>query len=185
MYITDKTFDRLEILQKGEYENCIFNHCNFADADFSGYKFTDCIFHSCNLSMVKLSKTALCNIQFKDSKMLGLRFETCNEFGLSFSFQGCQLNHSSFYKLSIKKTNFRDTQLQEIDFTEADLTAAIFDNCNLQRATFERTVLEKADLRTSYNYSIDPALNRIKKAKFSLNGVIGLLEKYDIEIEHH
>jgi uncharacterized protein YjbI with pentapeptide repeats len=117
--------------------------------------------------------------------MLGLRFETCNEFGLSFSFQGCQLNHSSFYKLSIKKTNFRDTQLQEIDFTEADLTAAIFDNCNLQRATFERTVLEKADLRTSYNYSIDPALNRIKKAKFSLNGVIGLLEKYDIEIEHH
>jgi uncharacterized protein YjbI with pentapeptide repeats len=80
MYITDQTFDRLEILQKGEYENCTFNHCNFADADFSGYKFNECVFNSCNLSMVKLNKTAFCNIQFKDSKMLGLRFDNCNEF---------------------------------------------------------------------------------------------------------
>jgi fluoroquinolone resistance protein len=43
--------------------------------------------------------------------------------------------------------------------------------------------LEKADLRTAYNYSIDPSINKIKKAKFSLPGVVGLLSKYDIEIE--
>lgn len=115
--------------------------------------------------------------------MLGLRFDNCNEFGLSFSFEGCQLIHSSFYKTGLKKTIFRDCQLQEIDFSEADLTSALFDNCNLQHATFDSTILEKADLRTSFNFSIDPELNRIKKAKFSLSGITGLLDKYEIEIE--
>jgi hypothetical protein len=38
-------------------------------------------------------------------------------------------------------------------------------------------------LRTSYNYSINPEVNRIKKAKFSTTGIAGLLHKYDIEIE--
>ena len=103
-YIQDKTFDRNDTLTKGEYENCIFNNCNFADNDLSEFKFTDCAFNGCNLSLAKLNKTAFRDIKFKDCKMLGLRFDTCNEFGLSFSFDGCQLNHSSFFKTKIKKT---------------------------------------------------------------------------------
>ena len=39
------------------------------------------------------------------------------------------------------------------------------------------------DFKTSYNYSIDPEVNSIKKAKFSLEGISGLLYKYDIVIE--
>ncbi len=74
--------------------------------------------------------------------------------------------------------------MQETDFAEADLTSSMFDKCNLERATFDQTILEKADFRTSYNYSIDPEINRVKKARFSILGVAGLLEKYDIEIEH-
>jgi uncharacterized protein YjbI with pentapeptide repeats len=115
--------------------------------------------------------------------MLGLRFDSCNEFGLSFSFDSCQLNHCSFYKTKIKKTIFKNSQLQETDFAEADLTSVVFDNCNLIQAIFDHTILEKADFRTSCNYSIDPENNRIKKAKFSILGVSGLLEKYDIDIE--
>ncbi|MGB5462457.1 MAG: pentapeptide repeat-containing protein, partial [Aureibaculum sp.] len=34
-----------------------------------------------------------------------------------------------------------------------------------------------------YNYSIDPEKNPIKKAKFSQDGIGGLLDKYDIVIE--
>ncbi|HZB12656.1 MAG TPA: pentapeptide repeat-containing protein, partial [Chryseolinea sp.] len=82
-----------------------------------------------------------------------------------------------------KKTVFKNSQLQETDFTECDVTGALFDNCDLTNATFAFTILEKADLRTSYNYSIDPEKNRVKKARFSLQGVTGLLDKYDIEIE--
>lgn len=181
--IQDKTFDRTATITKGEYENCIFNGCNFADSNLSEFKFIDCTFNSCNFSLAKLNKTAFRDITFKDCKMLGLHFDTCNEFGLSFSFDACQLNHSSFYKTKIKKTIFKNSQLQETDFSEADLTSAVFDNCNLQQAVFDHTILEKADFRTSYNYSIDPEMNRMKKSKFSVSGISGLLDKYDIEIE--
>jgi uncharacterized protein YjbI with pentapeptide repeats len=72
--------------------------------------------------------------------------------------------------------------LGELDLTECDLTGSVFDNCDLKGAVFENTIIEKADFRTSFNYSIDPQTNRIKKAKFSLSGIAGLLHKYDIEI---
>jgi fluoroquinolone resistance protein len=171
-------------LQKGEYENCIFNGCDFSNADFSETKFIECGFHDCNLSMVKLVKTMLQTITFKNCKMLGLQFDTCREFGLAFSFEGCTLDHSSFFRTKIRKTVFRNTHLQEVDFTECDLGSAVFDQCDLTRAKFENTLLEKADFRSAFNYSIDAEINRIKKAKFSLSGVGGLLDKYDIEIGH-
>jgi hypothetical protein len=46
-------------------------------------------------------KTAFRDIKFKGCKMLGLNFEDCNEFGLSFNFENCSLNHSSFYKIKV------------------------------------------------------------------------------------
>ena len=73
--------------------------------------------------------------------------------------------------------------MQETDFSESDLTSSIFDNCDLTQAIFDNTILEKVDFRTSYNYSIDPEINRIKKSRFSILGISGLLDKYDIEIE--
>jgi len=56
-------------------------------------------------------------------------------------------------------------------------------NCDLQRTFFNNTNLEGVNFRTSFNYSIDPELTRIKKAKFSLHSIAGLLDKNDIEIE--
>ncbi len=189
MIITDKTFEKGDCketgLEKGEYENCNFNNCDFSNTDFSEILFVDCSFTSCNLSLVKMNKTVFRDITFKDCKLLGLRFDDCSEFGLSFSFDNCTLNHSSFYQVKIKKTLLKNSQLQEVDFTECDLTNSVFDNCNLAGAAFENTILEKADFRTSYNYSIDPEMNRIKKARFSLPAVTGLLNKYDIVIDRH
>jgi uncharacterized protein YjbI with pentapeptide repeats len=115
--------------------------------------------------------------------MLGLKFESCNEFALSFSFENCILNFSTFYKTKIKKTQFKNCQLQEVDFTEADLSGARFENCDLLRAFFSSTNLESANFRTAFNYAIDPESNRMKKAKFSLLGLSGLLEKYKLDIE--
>jgi uncharacterized protein YjbI with pentapeptide repeats len=116
--------------------------------------------------------------------MLGMHFDHCNKFGLEFSFENCKLNHSSFYQTKIKKTAFKNSELKEVDFTDCDISVSVFNNCDLLNAKFENAILEKADLRTAYNYSIDPNANRIKKAKFSLNGIPGLLNGYDIEIEN-
>jgi fluoroquinolone resistance protein len=113
-----------------------------------------------------------------------MQLKYCNPFGLSFTFEKCQLNHASFYEMKIKKTIFKDCQLHETDFIGCFLNAALFDNCNFAGALFDKTNLEKADLRTSCNYSIDPESNRLKKAKFSPQGALGLLHKYDIVIEN-
>jgi len=70
----------------------------------------------------------------------------------------------------------------ETDFTKADLTDTTFGNCNLSRAFFDGTVLKNADLSSSYNFIIDPDNNDIKKAKFSVQGLPGLLVKYGIRV---
>jgi hypothetical protein len=54
----------------------------------------------------------------------------------------------------------------------------------LQGSTFDNTILEKADLRTAFNFSINPVNNRIRKAKFSIAGLAGLLDQFDIEIDN-
>jgi uncharacterized protein YjbI with pentapeptide repeats len=185
--ITDQTFEKKDLtehpLKKGEYENCIFRHCNLSGADLAEMVFIDCSFISCNLSLARLTKTVLRDATFKDCKMLGLHFEDCNEFGLSFNIEGCILDQTSFYRAKLKKTIFKNSQFKEADLTECDLTEAVFDNCDLSKTIFDNTVLEKADLRTAYNYSIDPDRNRVKKARFSSAGLAGLLDKYNLQID--
>jgi uncharacterized protein YjbI with pentapeptide repeats len=92
------------------------------------------------------------------------------------------LNYSLFFKNDLKNTVFKKCQLQEASFMECDLTAAKFIDCDLDKTIFDRVNLEKADFSTARNYSINPAINRVKKAKFSLPDVVGLLSYLDIVI---
>jgi uncharacterized protein YjbI with pentapeptide repeats len=115
--------------------------------------------------------------------MLGLFFEHCNPFGLTVSFENCTLTHSSFHGVRLKKTTFKNSNLQNVDFTESDLSNAIFDNCDLTDAIFKSSVLERADFLSSFGYSIDPQINKIRRAKFPLSGLPGLLGKFDLDID--
>ena len=185
--IENKLFERIDFtvnsLPRGEYENCRFVNCVFYSGDLSHITFRECQFDSCDFSLAKLKNTALNDIHFVDCKMLGVLFEECNPFLLSVDFENCLLKLAVFNKLKLKKTRFKNCNLQETDFTETDLSGSVFDNCDFHRAIFHKTMLEKTDFRSSYHYSIDPENNRIKKARFSRMGVVGLLDKYGIEIE--
>lgn len=186
-FICDKNFSKTNFkeipLKKGEYECCQFQDCNFSETDLSGFIFTECQFVQCDISLVTTKNTIFRDSKFLNCKMLGLHFEDCNEFGLTISFENCTLNHSMFYKTSIKKTIFKSSRLQEVDFSECDLTDSTFDECDLSGAIFDNTILEKVDFKTSYNFIIDPDKNRLKKTKFSSDSLSGLLNKYDIIIE--
>jgi fluoroquinolone resistance protein len=146
-FVEDQTFEKIDFtvkpLSKGDYDHCTFLHCNLSSINLSEIKFVDCVFRGCNLSMAAVSATVFRDVRFADCKMLGMRFDQASAFGFSCLFEGCTLDHSSFYQMKIKK----------------------------------------ADLRTAFNYSIDPERNRMKKAKLALAGVRGLLGKYDIVIE--
>ncbi|MFA6817204.1 MAG: pentapeptide repeat-containing protein [Lentisphaeria bacterium] len=172
-----------KLLKYREYENCNFLDCNFSNSDISGIKFIDCVFENCNMSMVKLKNTELNHVQFKGNKMFGLHFDDCNDFLLSMSFANCQLNYSSFFGLKIKNTTFAKTCLHDVDFTGADLSKSVFSNCDFTNATFSKTNVEGVNFATSYGYALDPEQNQIRKAKFDLQGVLGLLTKYDIVVK--
>ena len=83
----------------------------------------------------------------------------------------------------MKKRQFSKCRLTEADFSCCDLTGAVFEGCDLGGAVFDETILEQADLRTAYHFIIDPDRNRLKKARFSLQGLPGLLNASGIEIE--
>lgn len=187
LYITERIYEKTDFTQKplpkGEYEDCSFIGCDFTNSELGGISFNNCTFSACNLSMAKLGQTAFRAVLFSGCKMLGLHFDHCNPFGLSFRFEHCTLNHATFYQTKITKTIFKDVQLQEADFTDADISGATLDNCDLSGATFDNTNLEKADLRTAVNYSIHPESNKIKKARFALPGIAGLLDRYGIIID--
>ncbi len=185
-YMVDKSFTGNNFqnnkLAPGAYENCTFTNCTFIQSDLSKHHFQECIFVDCDLSMAKISSTAFRDVKFIGCKLLGLHFDECNTFLLEMSFDNCQLNLASFYKLSLKKTVFRNCILHEVEFAEADLSQSQFLSCDLSGAIFDNTNLEKSDFRTSINYSINPKGNKIKKAQFSIPDVIGLLDAFDIKI---
>lgn len=170
-------------LAKGAYENCSFRDCNFAGSDLSGIRFIECTFSGCDLSNVKVTHTAIQETAFKDCKMLGLRFDNCDQIGLTVRFENCQLDHSSFYQVKLNHTVFINCTLKEVDFTEADLRNIIMDRCDLLGATFEHTNLERANLSSAINYSIDPDNNPLRGARFTMPSVLGLLHKYQIEVD--
>ncbi len=166
-----------------EYNSCTFVNCVFAKASLNAVKFIECTFEKCDLSVATLKQTGLQDVKFIECKLLGLQFGDCNHFLFEVTFDKCNLQLSGFYKLKMKGLRIKNCELHEVDFTEADLSDAVFDECDLSRAIFDHSNLEKADFRTAYNYTIDPAANRMKGARFALAGAPGLLANFNIMIE--
>ncbi len=73
--------------------------------------------------------------------------------------------------------------LKECDFTAAQLKKYIFTNSILTDAQFNNTNLMDADFRLSKNYAINPSLNQVKGARFSTDGLMGLLEAFNIRVD--
>ena len=184
---TDKIFKNTKYSEKEtkkrEFENCSFISCDLSNGIFTSSKFIDCTFTNCNLSMAKLSQCQLNNVNFKDCKLLGINFSECQDFLFATKFENCILDFCSFERKKMPKTVFSNSSLKSVDFSGCDLTKSLFSNTNLLNAVFNKTILNEVDFLTALNFSINPEINSIKKAKFSINGVAGLLDKYNIIIE--
>jgi len=185
--ISDQEFKNenytVDFLTIGEYENCNFLNCNFLESELSEILFVDCSFKNSDLSNAKLRNTSFQNAEFEECKMLGLHFEECNPFLFAVRCNSSILNFSSFFKVSLKNTGLTNCQLQDVDFTEADCSHVNFGGSDCLSANFFQTNLQAADFRSSINFSIDPTQNRLKKAKFSINNLQGLLHSFSLEVE--
>ena len=148
----------------------------------SNIDFIDCVFEDCDLSLMIVNNTGFKNVRFINCKLTGVDFSVCNSFLFRVSFAGCNLKLANFGKTKLTKTVFEDCDLSEAYFEETNLEKAIFDNCNLNQAIFNFTNLKQTDFSSAYGYIINPDENKIHKAKFSLNGLPGLLMNYDIKV---
>jgi fluoroquinolone resistance protein len=186
-YTADQLFENrdftTEPFLKGEYVACTFVSCQMTKVNLSGYVFEDCTFVGCDLSMVVMNDTAWRNVTFRDTKILGVSFDVCKNFGLSFMFEGCLLDHSSFCGKKLRNTRFVGCRLHETDFSECDLSSSVFDHCDMTRTVFVHSVLESCDLRSSTAYRIDPDVNRLRGAMFSYPDVLRLLDKYGVVVD--
>lgn len=183
----DKKFNQLIYTDKEvrgrEFERCTFVNCDFSNNLFYNCTFTDCTFTTCNLTGAKLLDSKLDKATFVDCKLLGVDFSETNDFLFSVKFEGCILDFCSFSTKKLRNTPFMNCSITDADFTDADLTNALFQNTDLMNSVFSNTNLNRADLRTAENFAINPEHNSIKKAKFSLQTITGLLHQYDIIIE--
>jgi len=182
-----KIFENIDYSEKtlsdSEFYKCDFKNCNFTKSDLSDTDFIECTFTDCNFTLGILKNSGFKNIQFNNSKLIGIDFSVCNNFLFTVHFYECHLDYSTFHSKKMRNTDFINCTLKQVDFTEVDLTASVFKNCDLSNATFNHTILDKVDFRTSVNYTLEPSNNKIKKARFSLKGLPGLLSSYDIDIE--
>jgi fluoroquinolone resistance protein len=184
-YQSNQTYQNLLAadFKPGEYDSCIFIACNFSNLNFHGSSFENCTFQDCDLSNAKVFKVSFQNVRFERCKILGVHFNTANPFLLEFRFDHCQLDYCNFFNLQLKKSQFLHCRLLEVDFSQADLNGGSFMGSDLSGTVFDRTNLEKADFREAIHYRIDPEINKVKGARFDLEGLPGLLGKWGINVQ--
>lgn len=162
------------------FEKCVFKQLNLSKAVLAQASFINCRFENCNLWLVVLTGTKLNEVDFINCTVIGVDFGQCSAFGFFVSFRECQLDQSYFVDRNLKKTCFLDCSLKEVRFINCDLTGALFKHTNLELAVFVDNTLIQTDFATAYNITLDPDKNKLKKARFSLDELPGLLTKYEL-----
>jgi len=187
LFHEEESFENLILTGKAmknlTYENCTFINCDLSEVSFSFSKFIDCTFTGCNLAMAKLAGSQLKSTLFTGCKVLGVNFADCSDSLFSVSFDNCTIDFAAFAGKKMLKTSFKNSSLKNIDFSDCDLSGSLFLNFDLDNAVFNKTILKEVDFRMAINFNIDAENNNIRKAKFSLHGLAGLLNKYNLTID--
>lgn len=171
-------------LRDSSFSECQFENCHFIETNWTQVQFVDCLFKNCNISLIKVEQCRLQNIQFVESKLIGIDFFKCEKTFFSVYFDQSILQTCNFSDLNMKKTCFKGCKLREVYFNHTNLIEANFTHTDLQGTIFHNCNLSKADFTHAKNYHIDLQSNQVKNAKFSFPEVINLLKSFDIQIDH-
>jgi uncharacterized protein YjbI with pentapeptide repeats len=133
--------------------------------------------------MVKLAGTSMQELHFSGCRLLGLDLSACKPMLFSARFVDCGMDHALLSGPSLKRQHFERCSLRGADLTGSDLREAVFAACDLQDAVIEHCDLRGADLRTAFGFRIDPEVNRLAGARFSVEGGLSLLAKYDVLLD--
>ena len=184
----DQVFKELKLdaiqFEASEFVDSTFTACSFVETIFKKCRFVNCVFKRCDFSLSRIPGCSFINSSFGETKLIGVNWAQADwstmDLGKPVQFTKCALNHSTFIGLDLEGLQVLDCNAVNVDFREADLSHADFSGSDLSESLFIHTNLSETDFSQALNYAIDPGLNNIKKAKFSLPEAMSLLYNMDI-----
>lgn len=174
------TDDRLD---DKTFVKCNFYHCQFNGNNFDECSFEDCKFDGCDMSLSKLNNCRFTDVAFESSKMLGIDWTKSSKTFLEIGFEDCNISHSIFTGLNLKKIKMQKCEAKDCDFTDTNLSESSCNDTDFKESIFSNTNLIGSDLSHATGYQIDPNHNKIKGAKFTFPEVTALLSCLGIIVE--
>jgi len=117
-------------------------------------------------------------------QIVGINFYNCDQLLFDCCFYKTRLQNCNFSDLKMKKARFIGCTIDECDFENAFLVESKFDDSIFRGTLFHNCNLERASFFEAKGYEIDPRVNNIKKAVFSVPDVLSLIECFGVEIKN-
>jgi len=167
-----------------EFNECVFRRCAFVETAFTFCRFTDCLFDDCDLSVISVKEVTFTHVRFENSKLLGVNWSLASwdkgGFLEPLAFANCDVSYSTFFGLKLHGLKLTGCIAHDADFAEADLTRGHFNQTDFSESRFLHTNLTEVDFTGASNYTINAAVNILKKTRFSLPEAMTLLYSLDI-----
>ena len=150
-----------------EYENLVFEGCDYADATVRAVHFrrvrfervafaratlpsamfVDAAFATCDLAGARMERASLSRVELSGCRVIGARFPRLNADNVVARETSFEL--AEFASGRITSTRFERCDLRGATFREMDLRGVVFQGCNLRNADFRGCKLQGVDLRGS------------------------------------
>jgi fluoroquinolone resistance protein len=172
---------RVEIYKRTFYD-CTFIGCNFLESTFLDCRFVDATFKNCDLSLISVKGSSFTKVIFENTTLSGINWTEANWTAplQAISFSECNISHSTFVGLQMKKLLMSKCVAKNVDFAEANLMDANLTYTDFSESRFLHTNLSGANFSYASNYAINANLNTLKKTKFMLPQAMSLLRGLDI-----
>jgi uncharacterized protein YjbI with pentapeptide repeats len=174
-----------DLIERTAFYECRFENCTFAEVRFVACRFYDCVFKDCDLSLATVSACVFSEATFEQCKLVGVNWAEMSQDTLiqkPLNFFQCVLNYSTFIGLTLKGIRIAACVAWDVDFSDVDLREADCQKTDFAESHFRHTDLTRADFTDAKNYAIDPEINALTGAKFSLPEAINILRSMDIEL---
>ena len=76
-------------LRDARFEACVFEGVDWSGKDLRGARFEECTFVACDLSNMRTLGLGLQDVTFRESKLVGFDFASCNALGFRVHMEDC------------------------------------------------------------------------------------------------
>ncbi len=168
-------------LSHKELVGCAFKNMKLSESRWMGAVLEDCTFEACDLSGAVPRGMTTRDVRFSECKLLGVDW-TGLVAAPRVAFDTCDLRYAIFSKLDLSKTAFLRSNITEATFVEVDLAECDFDDSDLTGTTFTGCILRRADFTRARGLFVDPAKNRVKDARVSIESAMLLAASFGMRV---